>query len=62
MMEKSIIEYPKFIILYNGEPGGCVSCKKVEMGIYEVGCLCVVPEFPVIWLTDAFLSLEKIAV
>lgn len=45
MMEKSIIEYPKFIILYNGEPVGCVSCKKVEMGIYEVGCLCVVPEF-----------------
>ena len=45
MMEKSIIEYPKFIILYNGEPVGCVSCTKVEMGIYEVGCLCVVPEF-----------------
>ena len=41
MMEKSIIEYPKFIILYNGEPVGCVSCKKVEIGIYEVGCLCV---------------------
>lgn len=45
MMEKSIKEYPKFIILYNGEPVGCVSCKKVEMGIYEVGCFCVVPEF-----------------
>ena len=45
MMEKSIIDYPKFIILYNTEPVGCISCKKVEKGIYEVGCLCVVPEF-----------------
>ena len=44
MMEKSIIDYPKFIILYNSEPVGCVSCKKVETGIYEVGCLCVVPK------------------
>ena len=26
MMEKSIIDYPKFIILYHEEPVGCVSC------------------------------------
>ena len=45
MMEKSIIGYPKFIILYNGKPVGCISCKKIEMGTYEVGCLCVIPEF-----------------
>ena len=45
MMEKSIIDYPKFIVLHNSEPVGCVSCKKVETGIYEVGCLCVVPEY-----------------
>ena len=45
MMEKSIIDYPKFIIMCNSEPVGCVSCKKPEMGVYEVGCLCVVPEF-----------------
>ena len=44
-MEKSILNYPKFVILYNGEPVGCVSCKQVEVGIYEVGCLCVVPEY-----------------
>ena len=45
MMEKSIIDYPKFIILYNSKPVGCISCKKVDVGIYEVGCLCVVPEY-----------------
>lgn len=45
MMEKSIINYPKFIIMCNNEPVGCVSCKKLGMGVYEVGCLCVVPEF-----------------
>ena len=45
MMEKSIINFPKFIILFNNKPVGCVSCKEVEVGVYEVGCLCVVPEF-----------------
>lgn len=45
MMEKSIISYPKFIIFYNDKPVGCISCKQVEEGIYEVGCLCVVPEY-----------------
>ena len=44
-MEQSILNYPKFIILHNGEPVGCVSCKKLEVGVYEVGCLCVVPDF-----------------
>ena len=45
LMEESIINYPKFIILYNGKPVGCISCKQHEEGIYEVGCLCVVPAF-----------------
>lgn len=45
MMEQSIIDYPKFLILCNSKPVGCVSCKEVEDGIYEVGCLCVIPEF-----------------
>ena len=45
MMEKSIINYPKFIIFYNDKPVGCISCKQVEEGIYEVGCLCLVPEY-----------------
>ena len=43
MMEKSIINYPKFIVIYIDKPVGCISCKQVEEGIYEVGCLCVVP-------------------
>ena len=45
MMEKSIADYPKFIILCDREPAGCVSCKKISAGIYEIGCLCVVPKF-----------------
>ena len=45
MMEKSIIDYPKFLIICGSKPVGCVSCKAVENGIYEIGCLCVIPEF-----------------
>lgn len=45
MMENSIIDYPKFVILCDSEAVGCISCKKVETGVYEVGCLCVVPKF-----------------
>lgn len=45
MMERSIINYPKFIILLNNKPVRCVSCKQVESGTYEIGCLCVVPEY-----------------
>ncbi|MCR4645557.1 MAG: GNAT family N-acetyltransferase [Oscillospiraceae bacterium] len=43
MMEASILRYPKFIILLDNQPVGCVSCKQVEARVYEVGCLCVVP-------------------
>ncbi|WP_296031678.1 GNAT family N-acetyltransferase [uncultured Treponema sp.] len=43
--EKSIADYPKFIILCDRESTGCVSCKRISAGIYEIGCLCVVPKF-----------------
>lgn len=45
MMENSIINYPKFLILCDYKPVGSISCKKVNTGIYEVGCLCVIPAF-----------------
>ena len=45
MMEQSIIDYPKFLIIYDGNAVGCISCKELDKGIYEVGCLCVIPEF-----------------
>ncbi len=44
-MEQSIIDTPKFLIVCDGRPVGCLSCKEAGNGIYEVGCLCVVPEF-----------------
>ena len=44
-MEKSIMQRPKHIILCDGEPVGCVSYAKLGAGEYEVGCLCVIPEF-----------------
>lgn len=45
MMEDSIIDYPKFIILCDSQPVGCISCKKIEESVYEIGCLCVIPSF-----------------
>ena len=45
VMEKSIIEYPKFIILCDGKAIGCVSCKEKEAKVYEIGCLCVIPTY-----------------
>ena len=45
MMEQSIIDYPKFLIIYDSKPVGCISCKALATGKYEVGCLCVIPEF-----------------
>lgn len=34
MMKKSIREYPKYIILCDNKPVGCVSCKMQEMRVY----------------------------
>ena len=45
MMRQSIIDYSKFLIIYNSKPVGCISCKETKKGTYEVGCLCVIPEF-----------------
>ena len=45
MMKQSILNYPKFLISCDDKPVGCISCKALEKGIYEVGCLCVIPEF-----------------
>lgn len=45
MMEVSIIKYPKFVILCGCEAVGCISCKELEQNVYEIGNLCIVPEF-----------------
>ena len=45
MMEESILQHPKYIILCDDEPVGCVSYTKLGMGEYEVSCLCIVPDF-----------------
>ena len=45
MMEASISKYLKHIILCDNEPVGCVSCIDLGEGVYEVGCLCVIPEY-----------------
>ena len=45
MMERSILDYPKFLILHHSKPVGSVSCRETENGIYEIGCLCVIPEY-----------------
>ena len=45
MMEQSIIDYPKFLIICDHTPVGCISCIEKEEGNYEVGCLCVIPEY-----------------
>ena len=45
MMESSIISYPKFVIMFESKPVGCISCKNIKKGTYEVGCLCVIPQY-----------------
>ena len=45
MMEESIIQHPKHIILCNNEPVGGVSYTKLGAGEYEVACLCVIPDY-----------------
>ncbi len=45
MMAQSILDYPKYLILCDGRPVGCVSCKETEPGTCEIGCLCVIPAF-----------------
>ncbi|MBO4687435.1 MAG: GNAT family N-acetyltransferase [Clostridiales bacterium] len=45
MMEQSILDFPKYLIVFEGKPVGCISCKEIEPEVYEVGCLCVIPEY-----------------
>lgn len=45
MMEESIRLYPKHVILCDGKPVGCVSCRRTGPREYEIGCLCVIPEY-----------------
>ena len=45
MMESSIEQYPKYIISCDNKPVGCVSCKNHGINVYEIGCLCVIPEY-----------------
>lgn len=45
MMTKSIISSPKFVILCDEKPVGVISCKQVQAKQYEIGCLCIIPEF-----------------
>ena len=45
MMEESIRLYPKHIILCDNKPVGCVSCHLNAPQEYEIGCLCVIPEY-----------------
>lgn len=45
MMVNSIINHPKFIILCDSKPVGVISCKEIQSEEYEVGCLCVIPEY-----------------
>ena len=44
-MEESITRHPKYIILCDDEPVGCISYTKLDTGVYGVTCLCVIPEF-----------------
>ena len=44
-MEESIGKYTKHIILCDNESVGCVSCIKLGNGLYEIGCLCIIPEY-----------------
>ena len=45
MMENSILSYSKLIILCDKKAVGVISCEKIENETYEVGCLCVIPEY-----------------
>ena len=44
-MEESIIVFNKYIIMCDNVPVGCVSSKQIESGVYEIGNLCIIPEY-----------------
>lgn len=45
MMEESIRSSVKHIILCDDKPVGCISCRQSRPHEYEIGCLCVIPEY-----------------
>ena len=45
MMAQSIKNIPKWIILCDGKPVGALSVRSTGEGHYEVGCLCIIPEY-----------------
>ena len=45
MMEASIRDNPKYIILCENKPVGSVSCQMLETKVYEITCLCIIPEY-----------------
>ena len=45
MMEESIRSSVKHIILCDKKPVGCISCRQNRPQEYEIGCLCVIPEY-----------------
>lgn len=45
MMKASIRDHPKYIILCDHKPVGCIACNMQETGVYEITCLCIVPEY-----------------
>ena len=45
MMAKSITESVKHIILCDEKPVGVISCRQIAAKQYEVGCLCIIPEY-----------------
>ncbi len=44
-METSIKTVPKFVISCDDKPVGCVSCEKIGAYEYEIGALCIIPEY-----------------
>lgn len=44
-MERSIQSSQKFIIICDCKPVGVISCKETAPHSYEVGCLCILPEY-----------------
>lgn len=45
MMGESIRRYSKYIILCDRESVGCVSYTRLQEGVYEIVCLCIVPAY-----------------
>ena len=54
-MERSIFEFPKYIIFKDSIPVGAISYKNRGAGHYYLGCLCVIPKYQGIGIgTQAF--------